>query len=299
MQDNEAFLAQKSPYRDFLENPNIAGFSFNITWHTVEPSQGNYDFSQIDRLVETAANYGKKSIIRIYDRAFWDVSCDQTWHPDYPLPDYIASTNLQSGGCVAQFWQEDVRSAYIQLMTALAASYDEDTRVSAIFLEESATDLSNQQIVDETSKSQAFIDLVIKTAEQFRYTIVSAHWNYPEETVHQFMDRKDEWQHLGIGLSEPDALPHRDQTAIATYWRQYKNELPVMPNMDGSLQNCDENTPQQLYDYHKETANYLVWAKWRACDEDTYSATINNFLSAEPRPLQVDCPTAIVCATDQ
>ena len=297
-QDNAAFLEQSPPFTAFLQNPNVTGFSFNITWRAVEPAPGSYNFSTVDRLIETAASRGKKSIIRIYDRAFWNVSCDQTWHQDAPLPDFIPGANLEQGGCVAAFWQADVKAAYIRLVAALAARYDRDPRVAAIFLEESATDLADPSLVAQPAKNQAFIDLVIQSAKQFQHTLVSAHWNYPEEIVHQFLQRKDEWISLGIGLSEPDALPHRYEAPIAAYSRQHAAVLPIMPNMDGTLQNCETDTPQHLYNYHKNTAHYLVWAKWRACDEETYPATINSFLQVAPRSLQTSCPTAILCQSE-
>ena len=79
----------------FLVNPNLDGFSLRAGWEQVEPSEGNYDWSLFDAVVDYAAEYDKKVMLRIiagarspdwvyeagaYRYTFID---DNPWHDTY------------------------------------------------------------------------------------------------------------------------------------------------------------------------------------------------------------------------
>ena len=54
------------PYlSSFLNNPNLDGFSLRAGWEQVEPSEGNYNWSMFDPVVDYAHQYGKKVMLRV------------------------------------------------------------------------------------------------------------------------------------------------------------------------------------------------------------------------------------------
>ncbi len=55
----------KQPQQAVLDNPDVDGISLRQEWATLEPSEGNFDFSYLDSAVASSAAAGKKALIRI------------------------------------------------------------------------------------------------------------------------------------------------------------------------------------------------------------------------------------------
>src|SRR5437879_4806814 len=49
-----------------LRDPLVYGVSWKFRWSTLEPAEGQFDWSLVDQAVDVAARAGKKSILRVY-----------------------------------------------------------------------------------------------------------------------------------------------------------------------------------------------------------------------------------------
>lgn len=116
-----------------LDRPDIVGTQAQYSWKSLEPAQGQYDFSQITEDYKTVRAKGKKFWVQLQDRTF-DPAND-------PVPKYLKTPYYNNGsvpscdgttcdgdfvvsGHVAQQWNARVRSRYQALLKELARNFD-------------------------------------------------------------------------------------------------------------------------------------------------------------------------------
>ena len=131
-----------------LARPDISGVQVVYNWKSLEPVEGQYDFSAIDADLAAATAAGKQLVIQVQDR-FFDVKARN-------LPDYLLTDPQYGGGLVPQLdnpgenkakaygwaplqWNAALRTRYQALLRALAAKYD--GKVFALNLPETSIDI--------------------------------------------------------------------------------------------------------------------------------------------------------------
>jgi hypothetical protein len=115
---------------------NVAGYAYNATWDTLEPTKGNYDFSHIDNILNHLPS-GKKLIIGV----------QSIYAPSNHIPTYILTdsaygssnaggygywTGYGGASYIGAKWRSSVMSRWIALFQALGDRYDSDSRVVAL-----------------------------------------------------------------------------------------------------------------------------------------------------------------------
>lgn len=293
-QDLLLFLDEKAPFDRILacSDSDLIGLQADINWRSIEKSRGNYDFSYIDSALAVVDRYGKKLILRIYDRAFWN-DCQGL---DNPVPDWIPTSNLKhANGCAARLWEDWVADEYIKMMQTIADAYDSDPRLAAIFTPESALDVDGLSSTDQTNKLANYSRMVRALGDAFKQTIVAPHLNWPQDYVDEIVaEIEDSLAEMGVGLSTPDAVPAKDGLRIIAHMKRLSGQVALLPNMDGSFMGDD--TPQQLYAMHTDIgSNYLVWARWRSFDGSGIIDKVLSFLTTGDRTLNTDCPSSLNC----
>lgn len=293
-QDLLLFLDEKAPFDRILActDGDLIGLQADINWRDIEKSRGSYDFSYIDSALAVVDRHGKKLILRIYDRAFWN-DCQGL---DNPVPDWIPTSNLKhANGCAARLWENWVADEYIKMMRRVAERYDGDSRLAAIFTPESALDVDGLSSADQTNKLANYSRMVRAVGDAFTQTIVAPHLNWPQDYVDQIVaEIEDSLAAKGVGLSTPDAVPAKDGLRIIGHMKRLSGQMALLPNMDGSFMGDD--TPQQLYAMHTDIgSNYLVWARWRSFDGSGIIDKVLSFLTSGERTLNTDCPTSLNC----
>jgi hypothetical protein len=53
------------PQQEVLDDPNVDGITIRQDWATLEPTEGNYDFSYLDTTLASVGATGKKALVRI------------------------------------------------------------------------------------------------------------------------------------------------------------------------------------------------------------------------------------------
>lgn len=104
--------SQGNQEQAFVEHPEVR-FVGRITfsWKTIEPEEGRYDWSGIDRLLKTYKREGKRAGIQI----------------NTPVPDWmflhIACVGTSRGGRAPQYWDPEYFRLYDRLIKAFADYY--------------------------------------------------------------------------------------------------------------------------------------------------------------------------------
>jgi hypothetical protein len=223
-----------------LQRPDIAGAQVVYSWKALEPSEGVYDFSAIERDLAATAALKKQLFIQIQDR-FFEVKARN-------IPAYL-QTEKYAGGLVAQVdnagegqpagygwvalqWNANLRARYQALLAALAKQFD--GRVAGINLPETAIDIDMKR--DQTGFTcDAYFDAELANLAAARAAFTQSHvvqyvnfWPCEWENDHNYMGRLFEYaaQHR-IGLGGPDVIPYRKG--------QMKNAYPFFHKMKGQL----------------------------------------------------------------
>lgn len=225
-------------HADILGNPEIGGVQVVYNWRQLEPSEGVYDFSQIDADLAAATQLDKKLVIQVQDRFFSPKARN--------IPDYILTEPQYGGGLVPQVeegksegygwttmqWNPAVRARYQSLLKALAARFD--GKVFAVNLPETAID-----VVEAGDKSGFTCDAYFAAELE---NLAAAHAAFRTSHVVQYVNFWPcEWENdrnymgrlfayaadNGIGLGGPDIVPWRKGQMKNSYpfFNQYKGKL--------------------------------------------------------------------------
>ncbi|WP_211371802.1 hypothetical protein [Marilutibacter maris] len=230
--------------RDLLQRDDVAGVQVVYPWKTLEPEQGRYDFSAIERDLAVAGSLDKQLFVQVQDRFF---------RPEARLlPDYLLREPLYGGGLVAQTdtpcegapqvqgwatlqWNPHVRERFQALLRALGERFD--GRIHGINLPETAIDVGDgakatgftcdgyfeAQMENMSVARQAFEDSHVVQYVNF--------WPCEWDNDHDYMGRLFERAHaLGIGLGGPDIVPYRRAQMRNAYpfFNRYRERLALV-----------------------------------------------------------------------
>jgi len=118
------------------DNSNWAGYHNQYWWHSLESTEGVYDFSVItDDLVKAEAD-GKALVVRLMDRSFHGST------RPFPVPAYITSTysgTYTSGSFIGvKLWEPTVNERLILMIEALYAACEPYAAFQGLAMDESS-----------------------------------------------------------------------------------------------------------------------------------------------------------------
>ena len=233
-------LTQIAP---LLERPDIEGVQIVYSWKQLEPEQGGYDFSVIERDLAFLEQRDKKLFVQLQDRFFLPTA---RHIPAYLLtePAYGGGLVRQSddsevnpggSGWVAQQWNPALRERFQALLSALAKQFD--GRIIGVNLPETAIDIDRKR--DKTGFScDRYFNATLQTMryarQQFQHSAVVQYvnfWPCEWDNDHKYMSRvfaaaaQD-----GIGLGGPDIVPWKKAQMKNAYpfFHRYKGKLPLV-----------------------------------------------------------------------
>jgi len=190
--ENDA--TRQSVYDLTRNNPLFKGGLITVTWGEVEPIEGQYDFSQIDKDLAYLKSMGKMLIIEVWWQKYGgDVNA--RYFPQYIIDaggiGSIPSQNEHHVLINEQQWAD----RYIALQRALAARYDGDPGVE-------------QVVITETASTSAY---------EFKYIVpaVAAFWSKTAVVLYMnWVDTPELARDLmaicaqnAVGVGGPDILP--------------------------------------------------------------------------------------------
>ncbi|MEM9631762.1 MAG: hypothetical protein AAGA50_10585 [Pseudomonadota bacterium] len=212
------FARDREAIRDhvLLTNDNFSGAQIMYPWRQLEPSKGQYDFSDIREDVDYLAAHGKRLFIQLQDASFT---------PDYkPVPDYLLDADNGGGavpqyaesgdveGWVAKRWDDRVQVRFAALLEALGKEFDGE--IEGINLQETAIGVTPK--VDPSFSPARY-------AEGIEMNMRAMKAGFPTSTTMQYANfMPGEWlpwedegylkgiyklgEEIGVGLGGPDLM---------------------------------------------------------------------------------------------
>ncbi|MCD6044926.1 MAG: hypothetical protein K0R48_89 [Gammaproteobacteria bacterium] len=235
---------QLAQVRNSISRSDIAGVQMVYSWQSLEPEEGQYDFTQIEKDLRFLNSLHKELFIQIQDRFF---EPQAKYIPSYLLKDPKYKGGLvpqwdKPGenkplvmGWVAQQWNPTVRTRYQALLRALAMHFD--GKVYGINLPETAIDIDMKHDQSGFTCDRYFdaeIDNITLTRKVFKHSYVVQYVNFfPCEwnNDHNYMGRLFDYavqNHIGLG--GPDVVPYKKGQMKNSYpfFHQYRGKLVLV-----------------------------------------------------------------------
>lgn len=132
------------------EKPGVSGVVWRQTWTQVEPSAGTYDFSSFDKvLAAIAASHNPQCQLWLFvEFKSFSNSPVKNPCPAYLQAQHSALNSLGNGAATCFMWEPAVTSAYVAMMKAAAARFDNNPRVEGLILQESSLSLNGSYSQD-------------------------------------------------------------------------------------------------------------------------------------------------------
>ena len=145
-----------------VNNPNLRGGILIIPWSTIEPAQGQFDWSSVDTQIAPWVAAGKKVAIRVQANEVCDTDTPRWVFANKAVPEYQVPE--AAGSCAApQFWNTTYLADIKQLAQAFAQKYNGDADVSWVqatvgVYSETKVDTDNSTAADSFWDQQGYSD---------------------------------------------------------------------------------------------------------------------------------------------
>jgi hypothetical protein len=226
-----------------LARSDIGGVQIVYTWKALEPEEGRYDFSAIERDLKVTDALGKKLFVQVQDRFFLPTARHL---PQYLLtePQYAGGLARQADnpgegkpvatGWSAKQWNPALRTRFQALLAALAERFDR--RVFGVNLPETAFDPLDAESdgFDCDAYFAAELDNARFARDVFRQSHVVQYvnfwpceWNNDRGYMERFFAAAVA---EGIGIGGPDIVPWRPGQMANAYpfLNRHQAELPMV-----------------------------------------------------------------------
>lgn len=211
--------------------PGVKGFMKRYKWRELEPTYGNYDFSEIRSDLAWAAAYGMRLIVMVEDKSFKNVR---------PNPAYLDKYTLRNtrGGYTVARWNPYVAGRMKALMVALGR-FDGNWNFEGVATQETALTLASS-VLDANGYTPE------KYRDYYLAVLSAAGNNMPTSRVFWFMNYLPRNQSYigviasavtgkGVVMGGPDVLP--DDPALKRlaypYYDQFRYKMPLFGQVEG------------------------------------------------------------------
>ena len=120
----------KDPTNTVLENPDVDGISLRHAWSTLEPTEGNFDFTFLDEAVDLCTTNGKQALIRIGTQEAkpdWVTTAVQRAHGKF-----FTFLNRGVTTSIPVFWDPTYLAKKTAMITALGAHFTNNPTVTIV-----------------------------------------------------------------------------------------------------------------------------------------------------------------------
>ncbi len=212
--------------------PGVTGIQKRYMWITLEPTLGNYDFSEIQSDLNLLSGQGMKLVVLLEDKTF--VSDKPT--PPYLWNDYTIPTR-NGGGYIAKRWDPYVVRRMKALVQKLGERFDKHPNFEGIAFQESSLSISdfNQKLYgyNATTYRDSIIEVLKSARASFPNSQVFWYMNFLEDRQDYIGDIAKAIQPYNIAMGGPDVLPDAWtlQTHCYPYYDQFKGKMTLFNSM--------------------------------------------------------------------
>jgi len=271
--------------------PGVKGFMKRYRWKDLEPTQGNYNFSELQADLTWAAANGMQLVVMIEDKSF------RSGNPENPAPLYLAKYTAANmgGGYTMIRWNSIVVTRFKALVTAIGARFDSHRAFEGIATQETAPSLSGTALSAHAYTPEKYRDAYIAM-------LTTAAAAMPTSRVFWFMNfmpGKNEYlasiaaavAGKGVVMGGPDVLPDNKALQTRTYplYDQFYGKMPLFGQVEGICYRALHETSgystkywtmSELFRFAKTEmhANYMFWVRLPTPDP----ADSNDYYDALP-----------------
>ncbi|MDR2877080.1 MAG: hypothetical protein LBV36_03445 [Chromatiales bacterium] len=265
--------------------PGVRGFNKRYRWIDLEPTQGNYNFAQIQADLTVARDHGMQLVVMIEDKSF---SPGLKITPRYLWPYTLPYT---AGGEVSKRWDPLVVARMAALTSAMGARFDSHPSFEGVAFQETAmgfTPAIQQQSGYTPEKYRdAIITMLSNARKSFPTSQVFWYMNYLEGKQAYLGQIASAVVPLGIVMGGPDVLPDSWQLNYHSYpfFKQFKGKMKMFNSIQYDSykhQHATKGyatkywTTAELFRFARDNlnVNYLFWTRKPVPDpRDSYDWT--------------------------
>ena len=281
MRTNPKIMAQV--YRELNATPALRGLQVRYEWPELEPEEGRYDFTAIERVLAELAPQNKRLIVLLELKSF---------KPEVlPVPSYMATGKYEGGafpfssygkdvprGHNLKLWNPAVRDRLVALIRELGQRFNGHAYFEGIGLPETA--MGQPLVPVSTRDVERQYDHLLSVQRHMRAafpnTVTYQFVNYPREILPGFIEHM---RTIGTGLGGPDIFledpglnfdhPNKPK-GIYSYYPQMSGLIPLTPSvMQANYDNTRHDgkgrvpTVAELLAFGRDRlrANYLFWTR--------------------------------------
>ncbi|MEX0707144.1 MAG: hypothetical protein WD078_04220 [Woeseia sp.] len=259
----------------------VKGFLKRYTWRELEPSEGQYDFSEMKSDLDFAASQGMHLIVMVEDKTFVN---------EMPTPSYLSwyTRKNRAGGYTVARWAPKVVTRHKALLSAIGARFDGNAYFEGVATQETAPSLSNAEL-DATGYTpekfrDALIDILSHGARELPKSRMFFFMNYLPRQQSYIGDVASAVASKGVVMGGPDVMPdeHSLQEHTYPFYREFAGKMPLFGQVEPICyhhQHADKTkstkywTPGELFRYARDNldVNYMFWVNYpRALYWDSY-----------------------------
>ena len=236
--------AGSDSYKTFdiiANNPDFAGVKKTYIWRNIEPTEGVYDFSEIEGDLTYLQSIGKRLWIEIKFVQFngteppnspsymWRNSKyggDSRYYGNY-------ERTTQSGGWTPVWWNTEVKARLTALYKALGARFNGESYIEGINLSETSVGTSPEYGGTKDNVLEAFKHNALECKKVFSDKVVIQMINYAPYDLPSFA----EWcVSQGIGIGGPDVKFDAEKknalnTIVYPLYLKYHDLVPTGPDV--------------------------------------------------------------------
>jgi hypothetical protein len=256
--------------------PGVKGFLKRYRWKELEPTQGNYNFSEIQADLTWAAANGMQLVVMIGDKSF------ASGQPENPAPAYLVKYTAANmgGGYTMIRWNPTVVSRFKALVTAMGTKFDSHRAFEGIATQETAPSLSNTALAAHAYTPEKYRDAYIAM-------LTTAAAAMPTSRVFWFMNfmpGNSSGSYLaaiaaavapkGVVMGAPDVVPDSKalQTRVYPLFDQFYGKMPLFAQVESECYRALHETSgystkywtmTELYKFAKTELhlNYMFWVR--------------------------------------
>ncbi|MCS6328574.1 MAG: glycoside hydrolase [Nitrospira sp.] len=311
MRTNPKIMAQV--YRELQATPALRGLQMRVEWPELEPEEGQYDFTAIERVLAELAPHNKRLIVLLELKSF---------KPQVlPVPFYMASETYEGGafpfssygtdaprGNNLKLWNPAVRDRLVALIRELGKRFNGHAHFEGIGLPETAMGQPLVPVSKRDVERQYDNLLSVQQAMRaaFPNTMTYQFVNYPREMLPSFVGQM---RTIGTALGGPDVFiddpglnfdrPNKPKGAYHFY-APLSGVVPLTPSvMQSNYENTQHDgrgrvpTIAELFAFARDRlrANYIFWTR-----APNYYPKVLEFMSGlsaadgQARGLNPTCP---------
>lgn len=251
--------------------PGVRGIQKRYTWRQLEPTRGNYDFSEIQSDLYWARAYGMQLVVFIEDKTFI---------AERPTPAYLDNYTIRNkqGGYTAQRWSPFVVDRMKALVQALGARFDANPAFEGVAFQETShsLDAATMDAWGYTPEKyrDAYIQVLRSAGQSLPQSRVFWYMNFLERGQAYLADIANAVAGYGVVMGGPDVLPDNQALVKLTYplYDQLQSRMPLFNQVESQVYAAPHMTSgystkywtmPELFRYARDQlhVDYMFWVR--------------------------------------